>query len=76
MKALHAANLCARKPSYIFGRFYVCRVLFSRWVHFRQRFGVKHVPPLDTVPPSEIICMEPRLAVAAAPRRTALAAVH
>ena len=71
MKAFDFARLLLTCPSYIFGRFYVVRALFSRWMRFRQTLGHRPLPPLDAVPPSEIVCMEPRLALEAL-RKTAL----
>ncbi len=51
-------------PSYILGRFYFVRWLFSRWMRLRNRLGGRPLPPVEGLPVSEIVCTDIRLAVA------------
>src|SRR5262245_44936583 len=73
MRPLYYAHKLFQTPlSYTFGRFYLFRAVFSRCVWLRQRFNGRSLPLLEGLPPSEILCTEPRTAVTAL-RRDALA---
>jgi hypothetical protein len=73
MRPLYYSRKLFQTPlSYTCGRFYLFRAVYSRCVRLRQVVGGKRLPPLNGLSRSEILCMDPRAAVAAL-RRDALA---